>query len=122
MILIPSSFSGRMDVFRIGGIWIMGWLYQLKRKLMSNFNVLLDFHKYDVPKRAIFRTENRGETIVPGGRVLLEIEENIIGETKDKYITRLFPFDHGEWRGNIGLKRFSIMPIGIHKSRLVKWV
>ncbi|MBK9728453.1 MAG: hypothetical protein IPO86_10075 [Saprospiraceae bacterium] len=123
MILIPSSFSVRMDVFRIGGIWIMGWLYQLKRKRMDNFNLLLDYQKYQIPKKGIFRIEkNPAEYKLPGGWVRVEVEETIIGETNDTYVTRFQNSNHGEWIGDLVFKRYYTFPIGLHKSRFVKWV
>ena len=83
--------------------------------------ILYNFKKYDTPKFGIFYicTENYDIKV---GWIQIEKGHKIIGETNDCYITHLLESIDGEWVGNIVIKTKDIIPLGIHKSRLKKWV
>lgn len=49
-------------------------------------------------------------------------KETIIGETQDWYVIRLLHTKQREWVGEKVIETKMILPIGIHKSRLVSWV
>jgi len=82
--------------------------------------VLYNYKAYPHPRKAIFSID----TNVYGrnGWVHKDEEHTIIGEDFDCYVTKLLSSGHGEWVGEEVIQRTYILPIGIHKSRLVKWV
>lgn len=45
----------------------------------------------------------------------------IIGETEDTYVYRLLETGHGEWVGEEVIEYEYVLPIGVHKSRLIRW-
>ena len=89
-------------------------------KNFKSVNVLYDFKKYENPKKGVFRIDTN-EYKLPGGWVQKEETHTIIGETKLWFIYRLQASGHGEWVGDKVVQWEYILPIGIHKSRLVKW-
>lgn len=79
------------------------------------------FLEYEVPKTGVFNiTTDRYQS--PGGWVFKEEEHKIIGETEDIYVTRLQDGEHGEWVGDVVKQHKYVLPIGIHKSRFVRWL
>lgn len=82
--------------------------------------ILYNFIKYDTPKIGVFSVET-GEYKALIGWVKKEEEASIIGETDNSYVTRLLESQHGEWVGNKVVQHKYILPIGIHKSRLIRW-
>ncbi len=82
--------------------------------------ILYDFVAYEVPKKGIFLIETN-EYKLPQGWLKKEEEFTIIGETDDCFIDRLLPSCHGEWIGDKVVQRKFILPIGVHKSRFVRW-
>jgi hypothetical protein len=59
---------------------------------------------------------------LPGGWKQKHEAYTIIGETDLHFIYRLQESGHGEWVGDKVIQHQYILPIGIHKSRLVKWM
>jgi hypothetical protein len=82
--------------------------------------ILYDFKRYPAPRSGVFQitTDEYG----PDGWVLKEEVYTIIGETDDIFVSRLEESGHGEWIGEEVVQREYILPIGIHKSRLVTWL
>ena len=81
--------------------------------------ILYNFKKYDIPKRGVFSITT-DEYV--NGWVCREEENLIIGETDDTFVTRLLKTGHGEWVGDVVIQTKYILPVGIHKSRLIKWL
>ena len=82
-------------------------------------DILYNFIRYDSPKFGIFSITT---SEYQNGWVSKEVEYKIIGEDDNSYVTHLLQSGHGEWVGDIVIRKEYILPIGIHKSRLVKWV
>jgi hypothetical protein len=83
--------------------------------------VLYDYKQFSTPKKGLFRIDINKYDIKRGGWLQKEVEHTIIGETDDSFITHLKPSEEGEWVGNKVVKHKFILPLGIHKSRLVQW-
>jgi hypothetical protein len=62
--------------------------------------------KYDPKKGLVHRIER----------------ETIIGETDEWYVYRLMPTTTGELVGDKVVKKKILLPLGIHKTRLQKWL
>lgn len=84
-------------------------------------SILYNYIPYEVPKLGVFNITS-GEYKLPNGWLLNQDEILIIGETDDCYIAKLQPASHGEWVGEEVKKIEYILPLGVHKSRLVKWI
>ena len=87
----------------------------------KKMKTLYNFIKYDTPKVGVF-TKETGEYKSPFGWVQTEEKISIIGETDTTYCYRLLETGHGEWVGEKVIHRKYILPIGVHKSRLIKWL
>jgi hypothetical protein len=83
--------------------------------------ILYNYKAYDTPKKGVFNVET-GEYKLPIGWLQKEVECIIIGETDLHYVEELLPSSHGEWVGDVVVEHKYILPIGLHKSRLVKWI
>jgi hypothetical protein len=79
-----------------------------------------EYKVYPVNKIGIFNITT-GVYRAPNGWVLEEQEYTIIGETIDSYVYRLQESGYGEWVNGIVVERKYILPIGIHRTRFVKW-
>jgi hypothetical protein len=82
---------------------------------------LYGFIKYDLPKFGVFNIDTN-EYKLPGGWIQKETEFKIIGETEDTFVTRLQEGGHGEWVGDVVIEEKYVLPIGIHKTRFVRWI
>jgi hypothetical protein len=80
---------------------------------------LNNFKKYSTPKLGIFNIDTNQ---YKNGWVCEEQKHLIIGEDDYCFVTRLIKGGHGEWVGDVVIERKYILPIGIHKSRLVRWI
>ena len=89
---------------------------------MPNLPILYDYVPYETPKKGLFNLEKEnGSYTLPYGWEKEQIEFLIIGEDNTSYIYKLKESGHGEWVGNEVIKHRYILPLGIHKSRLIKW-
>ena len=79
------------------------------------------FIEYPEPKTGVFRIDTN-QYQLPIGWIQREEEHLIIGECPDSYVYILLRSKQGEWIGEVVIEREFILPIGIHKSRFVKWV
>lgn len=68
---------------------------------------LYNFHAYEFPKKGMFNGIGKQE------------EHLIIGECDDLYVERLLNSGHGI--GDEVIEQKYILPIGLHKSRLINW-
>jgi len=84
-------------------------------------DILYNYQAYESAKRGLFLIET-GEYKLPGGWERALEENSIIGETDDTYVVRLLQSGHGEWVGDTVVQRSYTLPIGINKTRFVKWV
>jgi hypothetical protein len=74
---------------------------------------------YLLPKKALFNgyvTKDNGSTVEA------IVEKLIIGETAYDYIERLMDTVIPYWDEMGRYEAWSTTPIGIHKSRLIKWI
>lgn len=78
------------------------------------------FKEYAHPIRGLFRLETE-EWKSPGGWVRKEEWLTIIGETKDSYDYKIIESEQGRWVGKKVIKRTYLLPVGVHKSRLITW-
>lgn len=78
------------------------------------------FIEYSEPKLGVFLITTN-EYRFPDGWVQKEEEILIIGEDDDSFVHRLLHTQHGEWIGDVVVQRELILPIGVHKSRFVRW-
>lgn len=81
---------------------------------------MYNFKKFETARFGIFNIT--GDEYSSKGWVLKPTEFKIIGETDDVFVTRLVNSGLKEWEGDYVVERKYILPIGINKSRLVKWV
>jgi len=82
---------------------------------------LYNYQPYDHPKKGVFEIMT-GEYQLPTGWLQKEEVFTIIGESDDTFVYQLKASGHGVWVGNKVIKKKYILPMGIHKSRLVKWI
>lgn len=83
--------------------------------------ILYNYKPYDKPRKGVFLIETK-EYKLPGGWVRAQTEATVIGECDEVYVEYLKPTSHGEWVGNEVIQHEYILPLGFHKSRLVRWV
>ena len=84
--------------------------------------ILYNFIKYPTPKKGLFSIEKKdGKYILPGGWEKEQEEVLIIGEIDTAFVYQLLPSEQGQWVGNKVIIEKFILPIGIHKSRLICW-
>jgi hypothetical protein len=80
-----------------------------------------NYQPYEYKKKGLFNVCT-GVYQLPEGWLQKQVEREIIGETRLFYVERLVDSSHGEWVGNEVIERKYTLPIGIHRSRLVKWI
>lgn len=83
--------------------------------------VLYGYKPYQNPRKGVFRIST-DEYKLPEGWVTRNDEVVIIGETNDSFVQEIRDYEEGKWVGNKVVRRKYLLPIGIHKSRLVKWI
>jgi len=89
---------------------------------MNPLPILYNYIPYATPRSGIFSCEKEnGSYTIANGWEKEEVECLIIGEDNTSYIYQLKETGHGEWVGNQVIEQRYILPIGIHKSRLLKW-
>lgn len=76
---------------------------------------------YDVPKDGLFRVET-GEYDLNGGWIRKEELMRIIGEDDTGFITEIRYSQLGIWDENGRRTIQCTIPVGVHKSRLVRWM
>jgi len=79
------------------------------------------FKKYNTPKFGLFRIDTN-EYSLSEGWIQAENQFKIIGETDDCYVTRLQESVCGEWVGDVVVEKKCTIPIGVHKTRLARWI
>ena len=85
-------------------------------------DILYDFRKYDTPRFGVFKVHTGEYGINPTGWIDKDVKMKIIGEAGDNFIEYLKEGGHGEWIGTVVTQKKYILPIGPHKSRLVRWI
>lgn len=89
---------------------------------VNDLPILFGFKRYGTPKVGLFSVEKRNGIYSLTTGLEQEIKEySIIGEDSTSYVYRLQPTDEGRYVGNKIVRKQFILPIGIHKSRLLKW-
>jgi hypothetical protein len=81
---------------------------------------LYNFKKYKTPRFGIFYIDTNTYK-APMGWIQEETKYKIVGETDDCYVYRLQASGYGEWVGDVVIQKQFILPIGIHKSRFIRW-
>jgi hypothetical protein len=83
--------------------------------------ILYNYKAYENPLYGIFSVEIvPNEYKLPEGWLCEEREFRIIGECDDSYVTRLQETTGNEW--GVEVQDKFVLPIGIHKSRFIRWV
>jgi hypothetical protein len=81
------------------------------------------YEAYPEKRIGVFRVEKKpSEYRLPEGWVMVEEQRTIIGESNDCYVTRLLKSELGFWQGDEIVTEYSTLPLGLHKSRFVKWL
>lgn len=89
---------------------------------MSKYPILYDFIPYKVPRKGLFSVYKKdGKYILGKGWENEIVELTIIGEDSTSYIEKLSKCEEGKWVGNKVIKEKYTLPLGVHKSRFVKW-
>lgn len=73
------------------------------------------FTAYDNPVKAVYKVET-GEYKFPVGWVQKEVTDLVVGETTDCYVYYFLKTESDDWT-----KTKMTLPMGFHKSRLVRW-
>ena len=82
--------------------------------------IIYEFIPYEFPRLAEYSFDiNVYE--YPKGWLTEPKQVLVIGEAKDSYTTELKSSSHGEWDEKRILLKY-ILPLGFHKSRLIRWV
>lgn len=81
---------------------------------MTNIQILYDYKPFDESKLGLFNASVGGE--FKNDKIL------IIGETDLHYIFKLEKVTEGTWIDDKVIYETFILPIGIHKSRLIQWL
>ncbi|MEO7176734.1 MAG: hypothetical protein ABIV51_12510 [Saprospiraceae bacterium] len=81
---------------------------------------LYNYKPYPSPKIGIFSVDTNKYQF-PEGWVQRHERAVIIGEDDSCFVHRLKKSGHGEWVGEKVIKYKYILPIGYHKTRLVRW-
>lgn len=79
-----------------------------------------EFVKYDSPRKGIFNIHSG--IYGKNGWEQRKEERTIIGETETSFVERISKSTFGFWVGSRKIKRRYTIPVGLHKSRLVKWI
>lgn len=80
--------------------------------------IIGEFEAYEFPKKAIYNLD-ANEYVLGIGWLQVEKETTVIGEDKDCYIEELRPVSEPTKFSN---KIKFLLPIGFHKSRLIRWL
>lgn len=81
------------------------------------------YKHYKHPKRGVFSLEKpNGKYVLPGGWESELKEVVIIGEDDNCYVYELRESEQGYWVGEKVVNRKFVLPIGVHKSRLLNWI
>jgi hypothetical protein len=78
-----------------------------------------NYQPYELPKQGVFKIDDN--IYGPNGWGYIESERLILGETKDHFVYELLATTQGEWVGDKVIYESFILPIGVHKSRFIKW-
>jgi hypothetical protein len=76
---------------------------------------------YNLPKIGIFRVET-GDYDPLVGWVQKEEKIKIIGEDTQTYISRTQPLNYGIYENGVVKQINTVIGIGPHKTRLVRWI
>lgn len=89
---------------------------------VSSWPILYGFKKFATPRIGLFSIHKKdGNYLLPGGWENEIKEYLIIGEDNTSFVYKLKPTEQEKWVGDKTIKEQFILPIGIHKSRLIKW-
>ena len=75
--------------------------------------ILYNFIPFEYPRKGLFSVSKSHYTA--------QEVSIIIGEADDTYVTRLQESEQGHWEGDKVVKERFILPVGIHKTRLIQW-
>ena len=83
-------------------------------------DILYNYQPFENQRIGEFRIDTN--EYGPDGWITKIHEYTIIGETDDSYVYRLQESEHDGWVGDSTITRKYILPLGIHKSRFVRWL
>lgn len=81
-----------------------------------------NFIPYEKPRKGTFsvhKTDPSEYTV--NGWTCIPVQDTIIGEDEDTYVTRLLESYYDEWVGDSKRTVKGKICLGYHKSRLIKW-
>jgi len=81
-----------------------------------------DFKKYPQPLTGLFHILKEDGEYSAAGWVQVETKAKIIGETHLNFVTGWQNLEYGEWIGDQVTTIKKVIPLGIHKSRFIKWL
>jgi len=79
------------------------------------------FEPYEIPRNGLFSVHT-GIWQSSGGWENKNEAHLIIGETSDCYIYKLIPSEERRWKGSKVVRESFMLPIGLHKTRLIRWL
>jgi hypothetical protein len=90
---------------------------------MDSLKIVHGFRPYEKEKKGLFRVlKPEGGYSFPEGWETQVEEITIIGEDRIAYAYRLQQAEQGTWVGNKVITKKFMLPIGVHKSRLIEWI
>lgn len=106
-----------------GHFKIINDIAECTKSMSKNIPVLYNFFKYDCPRIGLFSVPKKGGkyNLYTGWENNI-VKFQIIGEDSTSYVYELKEIEEGIWKGNKVIRKKFMLPIGIHKSRLVRWV
>lgn len=81
-----------------------------------------NYKPFKVPKNGIFNIDAEFYDIKEFKWTQKQETRTIIGETNDSFICKLLPSGHGEFINGKHVFFEYLLPLGVHKSRFIKWI
>lgn len=88
---------------------------------MIDQGILYGYVQYTTPRVGLFAITGDKYELATGWQ---RIEKSlvIIGEDSTAYVEKLVETGHGEWVGETIVQYKYTLPVGVHKSRLIRWL
>jgi hypothetical protein len=79
------------------------------------------FKPYAIPKNGLFAIHT-GTWLPSNAWETINETHLIIGEDSDTFVCKVIPYEVGMWVGDKVIKEHQVLAIGIHKTRLLRWL
>lgn len=91
--------------------------------MKSTLPILYNYKPYNLPKNGLFSVmKDNAKYSLKSGCETENIQIKIIGETNNEFVYELKQSEQGYWIGDKVVTEKYILPMGIHKTRLVQWL